>query len=80
MHFFFTHVVLPVVELLRVNILHSLWVEELLSKRFDLQQIKEGEAMGIGDVLGVFWSFPILQILKIINEGRVLKVAALREP
>lgn len=71
---------LPVVELLRVDVLHRLRVEKLLPEPFALQEVEEGEAVRIGDVLGVLGPLPVLQILQVVDEGRVLEVAALREP
>lgn len=48
------------VELLRVNILDSEWVEELLTKGLQLQEIKEGETMRISDILCVLGALPVL--------------------
>ena len=71
---------LPVVELLRVDVLHRLRIEELLPEPFALQEVEEGEAVRVGDVLGVLGPLPVLQVLQVVDEGGVLEVAALREP
>lgn len=74
------YVMLPVVELLRVDVLHRLRIEELLPEPFALQEVEEGEAVRVGDVLGVLGPLPVLQVLQVVDEGGVLEVAALREP
>lgn len=50
----------PVIELLIMDILNSEWIEELLPEALVLQQVQESKAVWIGDVLCVLGALPVL--------------------
>lgn len=72
-------VMLPQQHLLVINELCTLRVHNLPPEVFVLEQVKEVQAHGILEILGVLRLFPVEQVVQVVDERFILQIATLGE-